>query len=78
MTPYSEEFVACLAEVAQYVYDTRGRFPATFTTIVLPGFVQAVHLDTDYYDTHYQEGAYLPTHAEHWQRWHAGDAGDAG
>jgi hypothetical protein len=78
VTPYSEEFVACLGEVAQYVYDTRGRFPATFTTIVLPGFVQAVHLDTDYYDTHYQEGAYLPTHAEHWQRWHAGDAGDAG
>lgn len=75
VTPYSDEFVACLGEVAQYVYDTHGRFPATFTTIVLPGFVQAVHLDTDYYDTHYQPGAYLPTHDEHWQRWHAGDAG---
>jgi hypothetical protein len=37
--------------------------------------VQAVHLDTDYYDTHYQPGAYLPTHADHWQRWHAGDVG---
>jgi hypothetical protein len=75
VTPYSEEFVACLGEVAQYIYDTRGRFPATFTTIVLPGFVQAVHLDTDHYDTHYQPGAYLPTHADHWQRWHGGDAG---
>jgi len=75
VTPYSDEFVACLGEVAQYVYDTHGRFPATFTTIVLPGFVQAVHLDTDYYDTHYQSGAYLPTHDEHWKRWHAGDAG---
>lgn len=75
VTPYSEEFVACLGEVAQYIYDTRGRFPATFSTIVMPGFVQAVHLDTDYYDTHYQPGAYLPTHADHWQRWHAGGAG---
>jgi len=28
--------------------------PATFTTIVLPGYLQAVHLDTDYYDTHCQ------------------------
>ncbi len=68
--PYSDEFVACLAEVAQYIYDTHGRFPSTFTTIVLTGYVQAVHLDTDYYDQHFQPGAYLPMHAEHWERWH--------
>lgn len=68
--PYSAEFVACLTEVAQYVYDTKGRFPDTFTTVVLTGYVQAVHLDTEFYDTYYQEGAYLPSHAEHWQRWH--------
>ena len=72
VTPYTEEFVACLAEVAQHVYDTRGRFPGTFSTIVLTGFVQAVHLDTEFYDTHYAPGAYLRTHADHWQRWHAG------
>ncbi|MFW6090952.1 MAG: hypothetical protein ACODAF_03705 [Actinomycetota bacterium] len=71
VTPYSEEFVSCLAEVAQYVYDTHGRFPATFSTIVLTGYVQAVHLDTEYYDTYFNEGAYMRTHAEHWQRWHA-------
>lgn len=70
--PYSDEFVACLTEVAQYIYDTNGRFPDTFTTIVLTGYVQAVHLDTEFYDTHHQPGAYLPSHAEHWQRWHAG------
>lgn len=77
VTPYSEEFVDCLAEVAQYIYDTKGRFPDTVTTIVLTGFVQAVHLDTEFYDTHYQEGAYLTTHAEHWRRWH-GHADGAG
>jgi hypothetical protein len=70
VTPYSEELVACLAEVAQHIYDTRGRFPATFSTIVLPGFVQVVHLDTDFYDRHFQPGVYLQTHADHWQRWH--------
>jgi hypothetical protein len=69
--PYSDEFVDCLAEVAQYIYDTNGRFPATFTTIVLNGYVQAVHLDTDFYDAHYAPGAYLPTHGDHWQKWHA-------
>ena len=71
VTPYSEEFIDCLSEVAQYVYDTYGKFPNTFTTMVLTGFVQAVHLDTDFYDTHYQPGAYLPTHARHMERWHA-------
>ena len=74
--PYSDEFIACLGEVAQYVYDTRGRFPGTFTTMVLTGYVQVVHLDTDYYDTHFGPGAYLSTHRDHWERWH--DPGSAG
>lgn len=69
--PYSEEFIDCLSEVAQYVYDTYGKFPNTFTTMVLSGYVQALHLDLDFYDTHYQSGAYLPTHAHHMERWHA-------
>lgn len=67
---YDDEFVDCLGEVAQHVYDTRGRFPGTFTTIVLPGFVQTQHIDTDYYDTHFEPGSYLETHAEHMRRWH--------
>lgn len=71
VTPYSEEFIDCLSEVAQYVYDTYGKFPNTFTTMVLSGYVQAVHIDTDFYDTHYQPGAYLPTHQDHMERWHA-------
>ncbi len=67
---YDDAFVDCLATVAQYVYDTYGRFPGAFNTIVLPGFVQAVHLDTEFYDAHYRDGAYLDTHAEHMRRWH--------
>lgn len=68
--PYSDEFVDCLSEIAAYVYEKNGKFPGTFSTIVLPGFVQAHHIDTEYYDTHFQPGAYLETHAEHMQRWH--------
>lgn len=68
--PYSDEFVAYLGDVAQYIYDTRERFPGTFTTMVLPGYVQAVHLDTGYYDRFYEPGAYLETHARHWEVWH--------
>jgi hypothetical protein len=36
----------------------------------LPSFVQAHHIDTDFYDKHYKEGAYLHTHAEHFEHWH--------
>jgi hypothetical protein len=72
VSPYSTEFVDCMAEVAQYIYDKFGKFPGTRSTIMLPGFVQAHHLDTDFYDRHYNEGAYLYTHAQHMERWHAG------
>jgi hypothetical protein len=68
--PYSDEFIHCLGEVAQYVYEKHGKFPGTLTTLVLPGFMQAHHIDTEFYDAHYQSGAYLPTHADHMQRWH--------
>jgi hypothetical protein len=71
VTPYSDDVVDCLAEIAQYVYDKHGKFPGTFNTIVLPGVVQAQHIDTEYYDTHYQPGAYLDTHADHMERWHS-------
>lgn len=72
--PYSEEFVECLGEIAQYVYEKHGKFPGTLTTLVLPGFVQAHHLDTEFYDAHYEPGAYLETHADHLRRWHGGGA----
>lgn len=70
VTPYSDEFVDCLAEVAQYVHDTCGKFPNTLTTMVLAGHVQAVHLDTDFYDANHQPGAYLATHRDHMTNWH--------
>jgi hypothetical protein len=73
VTPYDRDFVDCLSEVARYIFDKHGKFPGTRSTILLPGFVQTQHLDTDFYDVHYREGAYLRTHAEHMARWHDGD-----
>jgi hypothetical protein len=72
VAPYSADFVDCMTEVAEYIYAKYGKFPGVRSTIVLPGFVQAHHLDTDFYDTHYLEGAYLPSHAEHAKQWHDG------
>jgi hypothetical protein len=72
---YSEEFVACMSETAQYVYETYGKFPGTIPTMVLTGYVQAQHIETEYYDRYFEPGAYLETHANHMQRWHGdGDA----
>jgi hypothetical protein len=70
VTPYGAELLECLGEMAQYIYDTYGKFPATIPTILVAGYVQAQHIDTEFYDTHFQPGAYLPTHAGHMARWH--------
>ena len=57
VSKYGEEFISCMAEVAGYVYARFGKFPGTFTTVVLTGFVQAVHLDTEFYNEHHDNGA---------------------
>jgi hypothetical protein len=72
VTPYNAEFLDCLGEMAQYLYDTYGKFPATIASILVAGYVQAQHIDTDFYDTHFQQGAYLDSHVGHVARWHAG------
>jgi hypothetical protein len=67
---HDEEFKACVALQAQYVFDTFGRFPGTVPTVFIMNYVQAHHLDLDFYDRLFKPGAYLRTHAEHMRRWH--------
>jgi hypothetical protein len=67
---HSEEFRECVALQAQYVLDTFGKFPATVPSIFLITYLQAHHLDLEFYDTFYEPGAYLRTHARHMEQWH--------
>ena len=67
--PMNDEFVACVTTMAQYVYDTFGRFPATVPAIFVLMYLQAHRLDTEFYDTHFGPGAYLSTHAAHDRNW---------
>lgn len=67
---HDEAFRACVALQAQYVFDTFGKFPGTVPSIFLIMYLQAHHLDLEFYDTFYEPGAYLKTHAEHMFRWH--------
>ncbi|GBE67321.1 hypothetical protein MFM001_37830 [Mycobacterium sp. MFM001] len=55
---------------ASYIYDTFGKLPGTVPTVHVLMYLQAQHLDTDFYDELFGPGAYLATHAEHQARWH--------
>ncbi len=68
---YSKDFVDCMSETARYIYNKYGKFPGIRSTIMLPGYVQAHHIETDFYNKYHKEGAYLQSHAEHMERWHS-------
>ena len=67
---YTPQFVECLTEIAQYIHDTFGKFPATLPSIYARFYAQAQHIDLDFYDEHFGSDAYLATHREHMSRWH--------
>jgi hypothetical protein len=67
---YSEEVIACAKDICNYIYETYGRFPAHVDAMFVPGvWVQAHHLDLEYYDKFYVEG-YSETQANHQHNWH--------
>ncbi len=68
---HSEEFRECVALQAQYVLDTFGKFPGTIPSIFLITYLQAHHLDLEFYDRFYKPGAYLKTHKDHMACWHS-------
>jgi hypothetical protein len=67
---HDEEFRECVAWQAQYVHDTFGKFPALVPSMWVLMYLQAHHLDLDFYDRFYRPGAYLGTHAAHMKNWH--------
>ena len=72
---HDERVVQCVKDTCNYIYETYGRFPPTVDAIGTPGaWVQAHHLDTDFYDRFYQPGAYTETQAEHMSVWHGPEA----
>ena len=68
--PHEDLFKECVALQTQYVYDTFGKFPGTVPSMFLIMYLQAHHIDLDFYDEFYSPGSYLKTHAEHMQKWH--------
>lgn len=67
---YPEELIECLGTVAQYVHDTYGRFPGGIPSILITPYVQAHHIDMDWYDQYLGTNSYLQTHKDHFENWH--------
>ncbi len=67
--PIDAEAVEITALMADYVFRTFGRFPATVPPVFLKMFLQAHRLDTEFYDRHHSQGGYLRTHANHDLNW---------
>lgn len=67
--PFDDEFLELLTIQADYVDETFGKFPGTVPSVWIMNYLQAQHLDTGYYDSHFEPGAYLPTHATEQERW---------
>jgi hypothetical protein len=66
----SDDGIACTKAICTYIYETYGRFPGGVDAMHLMWFMQAHHLDTDYYDKFFRPGAYGRTHADHMATWH--------
>ena len=49
-------------DVANYIYDTYGRFPAFVDPMYMRLVFQAMNIDTEFYDEHYPKGSYSNVH----------------
>jgi hypothetical protein len=67
----SDEGIACTKAICNYIYDTYGSFPATVDPMHLMWFMQAHHLDLDFYATFFKPGVCGTTHLGHLDAWHA-------
>ena len=67
---YDDRLLELLTVETTYIDGTFGKFPGTVPTVQILNYLQAQHIDTDFYDHHFTPGAYLSTHRDHQQLWH--------
>jgi hypothetical protein len=66
----SEVRIQIVKDFCTYVYENYGRFPAFLDPMFVRLVFQAHHLDLEFYDKHYTEGAYTEVHKNHFKLWH--------
>lgn len=67
---YSDQVIACVADICEYILKTHGRFPAHCEAIHAPGvWLQVHHVESEYYDRFFQHGL-DEAHRDHDALWH--------
>jgi len=66
----SKEHVSMVKAFCNYVYDTYGRIPATFSSKTIPIWLQVHHANTDFYERYYADGVITESHKKHMSLWH--------
>ena len=66
----SKEVIQITKDYCNYIFDTFGRFPATFDTIIMPEWIQVHHLEEDFYDKYGLDKLVNETHRRHMELWH--------
>lgn len=66
----SEVRIEIVKDFCSYIYENYGRFPAFLDPMFARLVFQAHHLDLDFYDKYYNEGAYTEIHKNHFKLWH--------
>ena len=65
-----KEVIQIIKDYCNYIFDTYGRFPATFDTIVMPEWLQVHHLEEEFYDKYGLDKLVNETHRRHMELWH--------
>jgi len=68
--PPGEREIQIVKDIAGYIYNTYGRFPAMMDPMYARFAFQATHVDFGFYDSYYPPGAYTSLHKEHMSLWH--------
>jgi hypothetical protein len=63
--------IQCTKDILNAAWARWGRFPVSVDPCVMTVMVQAHHLECDFYDTYYKDGAYTDRHRRHMEKWHA-------
>lgn len=67
---YSQDVIACVTDICEYIIKTHGRFPAHCDAIYAPGvWLQVHHVEEGYYDRFFQHGLDA-AHKAHESLWH--------
>jgi hypothetical protein len=65
-----KEHIDMVKAFCNYVYDTYGRIPATYSAKTIPIWLQVHHANTEFYDKNYASEVITETHRKHMELWH--------